>query len=98
MGRDTALHPFVISNGMISAAEANQDVDEINRPSDEQRRHEPMAELDDVIDLKPVLRSVGWLTQKLVDQREPIHTCPNLPEPVPGVAPKASDYDDRYAN
>ena len=39
-----------------------------------------MTKLDDVVDLQPMRRSVWRLTQKLIDQREAIHTCSNLPQ------------------
>ena len=98
MRGDPALHAFMIGHGMAAAAEADQDVNEIDRPANKERAHEPMAELDDVIDLKAVLGSIRRQTEKFVDKGEPNHTCPNLPASVPGAARAASGHDARYEN
>src|ERR1043166_4236884 len=53
---DSALNPLVIGNRVAAFAETHQDIDKESRPADKERAHEPMAELDDVIDLKNMLR------------------------------------------
>ncbi len=64
---------------MATLVEANQNKDEKRRPTNEERAHEPVAELDDVIDLVTVLGSVRRLAEKFVDERKATHTSPNLP-------------------
>ena len=58
MRGNAALHAFVIGDRMLAFAEAQEHVNEENRPTDKERAHEPMAELDDVIDLVAVLGSI----------------------------------------
>ena len=60
-------------------AEANQDKNKKGRPTKKKRAHEPVRELDDMIDLEAMLGSVRRLAEKFVDQREAIHCRPNLP-------------------
>ena len=50
---------------MTTFAETNEHKNKIGGPPDEERAHEPMAELDDVIDLVAVLGSVRRLTEEL---------------------------------
>ncbi len=55
---NTALNALVVGDRMAAFAEAHENVDEIGGPTDEKRSHEPMAKLDDVIDLVAVLGKV----------------------------------------
>ena len=70
---------------MAALMKANQNVNEKNRPADEKKRHEPMAELEDVIDLKAVLGSIRLLAEKFVNERErPVtHIFRDLLPPIP---------------
>src|SRR5215468_5173697 len=88
MRRDMAAHAGMIGVRLAALPKPKQDVNKKRRPSDEQRGHEPVTKLKDMIDLITVSRSVGRLTQKLVNQRKTIHTCSSLPRPaLDGVRP-----------
>src|SRR5262249_39159191 len=63
MRRDVAAHTFMIGYGLTAAAKTNEDVDEERRPADKERGHEPMAELQNVIDLQSVLGKIRRLTE-----------------------------------
>ena len=67
---------------MPTLVKAYQNKNEIGGPSKEKRAHEPMAELDDVIDLITVLRSVHRLTEELIDEREATHIPRDFLPPV----------------
>src|SRR6516165_6877312 len=77
MRGDGALYPGVVGFWMSAPMKTNQNKNEEQRPSDEERGHEPVRELENVIDLITVLGSVGRLPEELIDQREAIHPCPN---------------------
>ena len=83
----------MIGGGMAAFSETDQNENEESRPPDKKCAHEPMAELEDVVDLVAVLGRVRWLPEKLVDEREAIHTFPNLLRSVPDVARAASGHD-----
>src|SRR5262249_9580147 len=90
MRRDMAAHTGMIGIGLAAFPKPKQDVNKKHRPPDEQRRHEPVTKLKDMIDLVTVGGSVGRLTQKLVDQGKTIHTCSSLPGPaLDGANPEA---------
>src|SRR6516162_1550371 len=93
MRRDMAAHAGMIGVRLAALPKPKQDVNKKHRPTDEQRRHEPVTKLKDVIDLKAVSRSIGRLTEKLVDQRKAIHTCSSLPLSPP-QAPRPACGDD----
>src|ERR1044071_4146120 len=59
VGRDAAAHAVIIGAGMASLAEPDQNKNEKTRPPDEKRAHEPVAELEDVID--HILEFCPWL-------------------------------------
>src|SRR4029434_3297421 len=82
----------MIGNRLATLAKTKQDVNKKYRPPDEQRRHEPVTKLKDMIDLIAVGGSVGRLTQKLVDQRKAIHTCSSLPRSAPDAARPACGH------
>ena len=63
----------MIGDRMTAATESDQYEDEIAEPSEKQRGHEPMAELEDMIDLVAMLGSVRRLTEEFVDEREATH-------------------------
>ena len=86
VSRDPALHAFMIGDRMAALPETEQNINEKCGPSDKERAHEPMGELDDVIDLVAVLRSVRRHADELVEKSEPIHTASNLRPSVPDAA------------
>ena len=79
MSRDAAFHSLVISSRMPASPEANQNENKECRPAEEERPHEPMAELKDVVDLIPVEGSVRRLAEKFINQCEAIHIRLALP-------------------
>jgi len=88
----------MIGLGMAAFAKTNQDVNEKQRPANEERAHEPVAELKDVIDLISVLGRVRGLTEEFVDQREATHIYRDLPESALDAARAASGCDARDEN
>ena len=86
VSRDSAPDPFMIGDGVFAAAETEKDVNEKGRPTDEERTHEPMRELDNVIDLITVLGSVRRQPDELVDQGEAIPHVSNLRRSAAGAA------------
>src|SRR5262245_24073680 len=92
MRRDMAAHSGMIGMRLTALPKPNQDKNKKNRPPDEQRGHEPVTKLKDVIDLKAVSRRIGRLTEKLVDQRKAIHTCSSLPRSAPDAARPACGH------
>src|SRR5258705_11046037 len=56
--RDSARHAFVISDWITTPAKTNQNKDKKCRPPEEKCGHEPMAELQNVINLVAVFRGV----------------------------------------
>src|ERR1700682_3491935 len=89
MRGNSATHTFVIGGGWPAFAKTQQDVSKIGRPPDEERAHEPVTELENVIDSKAVLGSVGRLAEKLVDHRQAKHIDPGLPPRVLDAAQAA---------
>src|SRR3954454_575464 len=80
VSRDRAGHALIIGAWITAAAEADKNVSEEGGPADEERAHEPVGELEDVVDLKAVLRNVRRLAEELVNQSEAInHTAQDLP-------------------
>ena len=65
--RDATLDAFVVGDRMFAFAETQQDINEKDRPAEKERAHEPVAELDDVIDLVAVLGSIRRHADELVD-------------------------------
>src|SRR4051794_23594755 len=92
MRRHMAAHTGMIGYRLAALAKPQQDVNKKSRPPDEQRGHEPVTKLENMIDLIAVGRSVGGLAQKLVDERQAIHTCSGLPRSVPDAAQPASGH------
>src|SRR3954463_14934269 len=92
MRRDMAAHPSMIGCRLAALAKPNQDVDKKSRPPDEQRGHEPVTKLKNMIDLIAVGGSIGRLAQKFIDQRKAIHTCSSLPRSAPDAARPASGH------
>ena len=95
---NAALHAFVIRDRMPALAETQEHINEENRPTDKERGHEPMAELDDVIDLVAVLGSIRRQADQFVDQGEPIHIDPDLRRSVPDAARAACWHAARDGN
>src|SRR4051812_23924615 len=73
MRRDSTLHPFVVSGTMATVVKANENKNKVTRPTHEQRPHEPVTKLDDVIDLVTVLGRVHRLPEELIDECEATH-------------------------
>src|SRR5436189_809241 len=92
MRRNRTAHTSMIGNRLTTLSKPKQDVNKKSRPPDEQRGHEPVTKLKDVIDLIAVGGSVRRLTQKLIDQRKAIHTCSSLPRSAPGAARPACGH------
>ena len=80
---------------MTAAVKTNQDINEVDRPPDKERAHEPMAELNDVIDLKAVLGSIRRHTEQFVDQGKPIHIAINLPRSIARMVPTDGERNAR---
>src|SRR5438067_13884323 len=97
MGRDSRFHSVMVCNRMATSAEPNEHENKVGEPANEQRPHEPVAELNDVIDLKSVLGSIRRLAEKFVDQSEATHNRRNLLRRTLDVAPKVSANAARYA-
>src|SRR5215467_6413163 len=93
MRRDMAAHAGMIGSRLATFPKPKQDVNKKHRPPDEQRGHEPVTKLKDMIDLIAVGGSVRRLTEKLVDQRKAIHTCLSLPQSAPDGARPAYGHD-----
>src|SRR5215467_5101822 len=92
MRRDMTAHAGMIGVRLPTLPKPKQNVNKKHRPPDEQRGHEPVTKLKDVIDLKAVGRSIGRLTEKLVDQRKAIHTCSSLPRSASDAARPACGH------
>jgi len=54
----------MIGLAMATFVKTYQHENEVGGPPDEERAHEPMTELDDVIDLEAVVRGVHRLTEE----------------------------------
>ena len=78
MRRDAAFHTLMVGLTMPTLVKANENKNEIGRPPNKERAHEPVTKLDDVIDLVAVLRSIHRLAEELIDEREATHTFRNL--------------------
>src|SRR5438270_6935014 len=79
VSRNRARDALVVRAWIATLVKTNQDVGEKREPADEERGHEPMRELDDVIDLVAMLGSVRRLTENLINQGETInHTAQDL--------------------
>jgi len=68
MSGNAAGHTFVIGHGMAATVIAIEHINKKNKPTDEERAHEPMAKLQDVIDLIAVFGGVRGLAEEFVDQ------------------------------
>src|SRR5207249_1195186 len=89
MRRDAAPHTAVIRPWLAASPEPNQHENKKRRPTKEERTHEPVAELEDVIDLISMRGGVGRLAQAFIDERKATHTCSDLPRSIPGRARSA---------
>src|SRR5207244_12527208 len=76
MGGNTAGYSFVIGHGMAGAMITNEAIEEKGQPTDEKRAHEPMAKLDDMIDLVAVLGRVRRHTEQYVHEGQRTHVSP----------------------
>src|SRR5438552_9253893 len=98
MRGNAALYPFVIRNRVPASPKTQKHINEENRPTDKKRAHEPMAELDDVIDLVAVLGSIRRQADQFVEQREPSHIDPDPRRSIPDVARAACWHAARDEN
>jgi hypothetical protein len=57
----------VIGDSVPAFPETEKNINKERRPSHKERAHEPMAELDNVVDLKTMLGSIGRHADELVD-------------------------------
>src|SRR3954470_5902143 len=89
---------FVIGYGMPATMITKENIKKKNRPTDEERSHEPMAKLQDVIDLVAVLGTVWRLPEEFVDQSEPTHTATNPLRPAGRTVPSANENAARGEN
>src|SRR5258708_27203943 len=96
MCRDPTTHAGMIGAGLPAFVEADQNENEKRRPAHEERAHEPMGELKNVIDLVTVLRGVRRLAEKLVDEREATHISPSLLPSTLHAAEAACDRGAKY--
>jgi len=96
MCRDATAYAGVIGPGLPAFVEADQNENEKRRPAHEERAHEPMGELKNVIDLVTMLGGIGRLTEKLVDERQAIHISPNLLPSTLHAAEAACDRGAKY--
>src|SRR4051812_7701202 len=78
VGRNAAFDSLMIGHRMPALTEPHEDIHKESGPAHKERAHEPVAELDNVIDLKTMLGGIGGHAEELVDQRETIHTAANL--------------------
>ena len=98
MGGNATAHAFVIGLGMTALVKTDDDINEVSGPADEERAHEPVTELEDVIDLVAVLGGVRRLTEQFVDQREAMHTARDLLPLVAREVRVASAHDAKGEN
>src|SRR5216117_3087685 len=83
----------MIGNRLATLPKPKQDINKKSRPPEEQRGHEPVTKLKDMIDLIAVGGSVvGRHSQKLVDQCKAIHTCSSPPRSGPDEARPATGH------
>ena len=84
---NSAGYTIVIGHGMATAMITNEALQKKGYPTDKERAHEPMAKLDDVIDLVAVLGRVGRHTEQFVNQGKPTHIATNLPRSIARTVP-----------
>src|SRR5438309_1635180 len=98
MGGNAARYTFVIGHGMAAAVITKEHINKESKPTDEEGAHEPMAKLDDMIDLIAVLGRVRGYTQEFVDQGKTIHIATNLPRTVARAVRSDGGHDARDEN
>ena len=91
--RDSTRDPFVVSDRTTTTPKTNQDVNKKRRPPKKKRGHEPMAKLQNVINLVAMFRGIRRLAKKFIDQGQAMHTATNLLPPAPDAARLACDHD-----
>src|SRR5207237_792281 len=95
MSGNAAGHTFVIGHGMAATVIAKEHINKKNKPTDEERAHEPMAKLQDVIDLIAVFGGVRGLAEKFVDQSKPTHIATSLPRSIARTVPADGEHNGR---
>src|SRR6266513_1139832 len=98
MGGNAAGDAFVIGHRMSAAVITKEHINKKNKPPDEKRTHEPMAKLDDVIDLVAVFGSIRRHTEQFVDQGKTTHTAINLPRSIARMVPADGERSARDEN
>src|SRR5437588_63881 len=91
--RDSARDPFVVSDRITTAPKTNQDINKKCRPPNKKSGHEPMAKLQNVINLVAVFRGVWRLAEKFIDQGQAMHTATNLLPLALHAARSACEHD-----
>ena len=69
----------MIRSRLSPFAKPNQHENKKCRPTNKQRAHEPVTELEDMIDLISMRGGIRRLAQEFIDQRQAIHICSDLP-------------------
>ena len=95
MSGNAACHTLVIGHGMAATVITKQNIQEKDQPSDEERAHEPMAKLQDVIDLIAVFGGIRRLAEEFVDQSKPTHIATNLPRSIAHTVPADGERNAR---
>ena len=95
MSGNAACYTLVIGHGMAAAVITKENVNKESKPTDEERAHEPMAKLDDMIDLLAVFRGVRRYTEEFVDQGKPIHIATDLPRSIARTVPADGERNAR---
>jgi hypothetical protein len=95
MGGNAARYTIVIGHRMAAVVITKEHVNKESKPADEERTHEPMAKLDDVIDLVAVFGSIRRQTEQFVDQGKPIHIAINLPRSIARMVPTDGERNAR---
>ena len=98
MGGNAACYTFVIGHGMAAAVITEEYVNKETKPTDEKCAHEPMAKLDDMIDLIAVFGRVRRYTEEFVDQGKAIHIAINLLRPIARAVPSDGERNARDEN
>src|SRR6476619_1952387 len=78
VSRDAAGYTVMVCHRVTTFVKTPEDEKEKCRPSEKERAHEPMTELDDVIDLIAMLGGIRWQADQFVDQGETSHISPSL--------------------
>src|SRR5438132_13461006 len=76
---NAAGHTFVIGHGMAATVIATEHINKKNKPTEEERAHEPMAKIPEQMDLIDVFVAARGLAADFVAQSTPIDIATTLP-------------------